>query len=268
MVSGLRAPGFQPDTRLESGEAAVKGECGVTQGKAGACGSSAHTPRPQGVRAFASPRVANPRRPLPGPCLGGPLPLRRPLPTLTVARRHQATGVRGAAREARRPGPGLVGSRSGTRGRLPTPRPGGKVVVTPDAPHAGPRPRGALPTWARAWRPPARTRGRYLRGHGRGARPAAAGNTGTTRSWPAAALALALAPAPASPPHGRPPGLSQLGPAPGPAPGAAHVVPPRFNNNFIGSAEPRVGPRGQRVCFRGNGPGLPPGSHPGAQFEN
>lgn len=33
--------------------------------------------------------------------------------------------------------------------------------------------------------PPIRTRSRYLRGSGRGARPAAAGNISMTRSWPA-----------------------------------------------------------------------------------
>lgn len=177
---------------------------------------------------------------------------------------HRRGGKRGA-REGRRPGTGLVGSGTGTGGRLPTPWPGKGGREARRATRR-PRPRGAPPTWARAWHPPVRTRGRYLRGRGRGARPATAGNTGTTRSWPAAALAIA--PAPASPPHGRPLGLSQIGPAPGPAPGPAHVVGRRFNNNFIGSAVPRLGPRGAGSPFPWQRPGLTPRSHPGARFEN
>lgn len=123
MVSGLRAPGFQPDTGRESGEAAVKGECGVTQGKAGACGSSAHTPRPQGVRAFASPQ--------PSPTPPRAVPRRAPAPSPASSHVNRGATPPGHRREGGRPRglsarPGPRGVQERHRGPPPHTSTGGK----------------------------------------------------------------------------------------------------------------------------------------------
>jgi hypothetical protein len=83
---------------------------------------------------------------------------------------------------------------------------------------APPPPGPAEPRRGRPGLPLVRTRGRYLRWRGRGARPAAAGNTRTTRSWPAAR---------AADPCQRRRGVSLSSAPPprrqGPAPAPAHV---------------------------------------------
>ena len=155
--------------------------------------------------------------------------------TLTVARRLQVTGVRrgpptrlaGQARASFSPG-------RARRGRGPPPHtlalPGeGGREAGRDA--RRPRPRGAPPKQARVWHPPVRTRGRYLRGRGKGARPAAARNTGTTRSWPAACTS-SRASSSARLPSSRPPAGSpsvrprpRLAPAPGSPPPSARPRP-------------------------------------------
>lgn len=100
---------------------------------------------------------------------------------------------------------------------------GPKPGASPTAAQTRPQPRTAS---APAGLPPVRTRGRYLRGRGRGARPAAAGNTGKTRSWPATRARPAALLAAARPVRPVRPGL---GPAPSrqAPPPAGHVVPPR-----------------------------------------
>lgn len=173
--------------------------------------------------------------------------MRRGPPT-TLAGQARASFSPGQARRGRGPPPHTL-ALPGESGREPV----------RDA--RRPRPRGAPPRHARAWHPPVRTQGRYLRGRGKGARPAAAGNTGTTRSWPAACArsrARSSARLPSSPPPARSPSVRprprrRLAPPPGSAPGTAHMVPLRFNNNFIGSSGPSGRPLGGEASSQGNG---------------
>lgn len=132
--------------------------------------------------------------------------MRRGPPT-TLAGQARASFSPGQARRGRRPPPHT----------LALPGESGREAVR-DA--RCPRPRGAPPRQARAWHPPVRTQGRYLRGRGKGARPAAAGNTGTTRSWPAACArsrARSSARLPSSQPPARSPSVR-----PRPRPGSPH----------------------------------------------
>lgn len=85
--------------------------------------------------------------------------------------------------------------------------------------------------------PPIRTRSRYLRGSGRGARPAAAGNISMTRSWPASCPRRR----PSTLPHTR---LPLFGSAPhhqgsSPTPPRLCLEPPRLRPHAA-QAKPRA----------------------------
>lgn len=150
-------------------------------------------PDPQGSDSAAPPPARPPPASLCPQAIEGAAPAPPPTPSqATVARRLQMTGVRtGPPTRVAGQAWGLMDSRTSTVGPRAASQHLGLVLPGEGGRKAGnaarrPRPRGARPRQARAWHPPVRTRGRYLRGRGRGARPAAAGNTGTTRSWPAA----------------------------------------------------------------------------------
>lgn len=145
----------------------------------------------------------------PGAREGRLLPL--PQPPLRVNRGPRTPEYRreqGVAHEGRGPGPAPMASRTGpgAEGHLPT-----LALLGKGGSHAASGPVGP----ARAWLPPISTRGQYLRGHGRGARPAAAGNTSTTRSWPEAGAGThrPSSPQPAGAPAARP--RPELAPPPG-----------------------------------------------------
>lgn len=99
--------------------------------------------------------------------------------------------------------------------------------------------------------PPIRTRSRYLRGSGRGARPAAAGNISMTRSWPASCPRRR----PSTLPHTR---LPLFGSAPhhqgsSPTPPRLCLEPPRLRPHEA-QAKPRAAigsaPTLPRFCLR------------------
>lgn len=157
---------------------------------------------------------------------------------LRVNRGPRTPGYRreqGVAHEGRGPGPVPMASRTGlgAEGHLPI------LALLGKGSHAASGPVGP----ARAWLPPISTRGQYLRAHGRDARPAAAGNTSTMRSWPEAG-ACNLHPPPLLP-AARWVSRSSAPPRARPAPGPSHVGPQRFKNNFIGSFGLHVRPPGQ-----------------------
>lgn len=259
--------------RLHGESRAVLGKVSaeLTLGNTGTSRSSAHWPRgrgpaPQRTRAPAlaafptPPPRAEPRRPrglsAPRAGKGGFSPFPSPAPREL---RPNATGV------SRGPPTRVVGQACGawSPGLAPGSRAASSHVGTArgrcrEARHAARRLSPAGP--GRAWLPPGRTRGQYLRGRGRGARPAAAGNTGTTLSWPAAAPAsTSLFAAARGSPSARPrpgsprPRLRPLGGSRGPAELQQQLY---WERSTCGD--------GAGACSHGNGRRLAAGSPPSA----